>query len=66
MDARDLLLLCSDGLFGKISEMELYSLLSPFRGDSAASMDTILRDIIEMGKNRGEKDNITAVLARLT
>ncbi|MDR0519105.1 MAG: protein phosphatase 2C domain-containing protein [Clostridiales Family XIII bacterium] len=65
MATRDLILLCSDGLRGKVSDTELYQLLSPFRGESSADMSAILRDIIETGKSRGEKDNITAILARL-
>jgi serine/threonine protein phosphatase PrpC len=65
MGANDLVLLCSDGFYGKTSEMEMFRLLSPFRGNSVANMDAILRDIIDSAKIRGEKDNITAILTKL-
>jgi serine/threonine protein phosphatase PrpC len=55
--AGDLLLLCTDGLSGMISDQEITDLLSKKR-----SLKFILRTLIAMANEAGGHDNITAVL----
>lgn len=52
------LLLCSDGLWGKVTEAELAELLAQAPGAQAA-VDTLLR----IANERGGEDNITVLLA---
>jgi serine/threonine protein phosphatase PrpC len=54
----DRLLLCSDGLSGKISDPELQSLLA-----STSDLAGTCRQLIEIANSRGGDDNITVVLA---
>jgi serine/threonine protein phosphatase PrpC len=61
-----LILLCSDGLYNKVSDQEFHMILSPFRSASAAPMDRVLEDMVTTCKARGETDNITALLIRLS
>lgn len=55
----DHLLLCSDGLTNKVSDKEIYQTIN-YYGD----LDAATRQLIELAKQRGGEDNITAVLAR--
>jgi protein phosphatase len=54
-----LILLCSDGLHGVLSEEELKKALS-----SPASLEAKSKDLIAMARKHGGPDNITAVLLR--
>jgi PPM family protein phosphatase len=56
-----LILLCSDGLHGVLSEEELKKALS-----SPGSLEAKSKDLIALARKRGGPDNITAVLLRAT
>jgi serine/threonine protein phosphatase PrpC len=56
-----LILLCSDGLHGVLSEEEMKKALS-----GPGSLEAKSRDLIAMARSRGGPDNITAVLLRAT
>jgi len=55
----DVLLLCSDGLWGQISESDISEALG------AASLDEIARKLVGRAKANGGPDNITLVLLRI-
>jgi PPM family protein phosphatase len=54
-----LILLCSDGLHGVLSEDELKKTLA-----SAGSLETKSKELIDLARKHGGPDNITAVLLR--
>jgi serine/threonine protein phosphatase PrpC len=54
----DRLLLCSDGLTGKVSDGEMQTLVT-----DTASLDAACAGLIELANARGGEDNITVVLA---
>jgi protein phosphatase len=54
-----LILMCSDGLHGVLSEEEMKKALS-----SAASLESKSKDLIALARKHGGPDNITAVLLR--
>jgi serine/threonine protein phosphatase PrpC len=56
----DRLLLCSDGLFGLVSDAELGELLAP------AELAALPARLIALANDRGGDDNITAVVASLS
>jgi protein phosphatase len=56
----DLLLLCSDGLSGKMRADEMREIIAGAGGELAAACDALVREANE----RGGEDNITVVLAR--
>lgn len=56
----DLLLLCTDGLTGMVSDSRMNKMLV---GD--APLETLLADLIHAANARGGTDNITAVLVRV-
>lgn len=56
----DKFLLCSDGLHGYIEDGETTGLLAPLRADEPP------KGLIDMAKQRGGKDNITALVVGLT
>jgi len=56
----DRLLLCSDGLSGKVKDEEMRSILM-----ATASLDTACLQLIELANCRGGEDNITVVLAEM-
>ena len=58
----DLLLLCSDGLSGKLRSEDIRRIIEDAQGDLAAACTTL----IEEANERGGEDNITVVLARFT
>ena len=57
----DALLLCSDGLTGYMSDQELLDGISQDR-----SSTEICHEFIQLANSRGGKDNITAVLAKMS
>lgn len=61
----DLFLLCSDGFRHKISIEEFNYLFSTDMMQTEEGMDRCIRTMIEKIKERGEKDNITAILIRV-
>src|SRR6185369_10516334 len=56
----DLVLLCSDGLSGKLRAEDIQHIVFNSKGDLAKACDAL----IEEANNRGGEDNITVVLAR--
>ena len=56
----DLLLLCSDGLSGKLRAEEIHEIVAGAGGDLAGACDALVRE----ANARGGEDNITVVLAR--
>lgn len=58
----DMLLLCSDGLSGKLRNEEIREIVAESNGDLAAACTAL----IDQANYRGGEDNITVVLARFT
>lgn len=58
----DVLLLCSDGLSGKLRNEEIRQIVS----DSGDDLGTACEKLVAEANNRGGEDNITVVLARFT
>jgi serine/threonine protein phosphatase PrpC len=58
----DMLLLCSDGLSGKLRNEEIRQIVSDSSGDLAAACQAL----VDEANYRGGEDNITVVLARFT
>jgi serine/threonine protein phosphatase PrpC len=58
----DLLLLCSDGLSGKLRAEDIQRIMAEAKGDLAAACEAL----VDEANNRGGEDNITVVLARFT
>jgi len=56
----DLVLLCSDGLSGKLRADDIQRIVSSTNGDLAKACDALIQE----ANNRGGEDNITVVLAR--
>ena len=56
----DLVLLCSDGLSGKLRADDIQRIVSSSNGDLAKACDALVQE----ANNRGGEDNITVVLAR--
>jgi protein phosphatase len=58
----DVLLLCSDGLSGKLRNEEIRQIVADSGEDLAGACDNLVAE----ANNRGGEDNITVVLARFT
>src|SRR5438477_3854508 len=58
----DILLLCSDGLSGKLRSEDIRRIIEDAQGDLAAACTAL----VEEANERGGEDNITVVLARFT
>jgi len=56
----DRILLCSDGLSGKVQDHEMRSVLI-----AATSLDAACSQLIELANHRGGEDNITVVVAEM-
>ncbi|HEV7903706.1 MAG TPA: SpoIIE family protein phosphatase, partial [Pyrinomonadaceae bacterium] len=56
----DIMLLCSDGLSGKMRAEEMLQIVASSNGDLAAACDALVKE----ANKRGGEDNITVVLAR--
>ena len=56
------LLLCSDGFRHEISEQEIFGVLAPALMSDEKTMKKSLVDLVNLNKNRGERDNITVML----
>jgi protein phosphatase len=56
----DMVLLCSDGLSGKLRSEDIQQIVLSTNGDLAKACDAL----VEEANNRGGEDNITVVLAR--
>ena len=58
MEKSDVLLLCTDGLWGQVSEPELEQALSQSPSEAC-------RSLVQLAKDHGGPDNITLQVARL-
>ena len=58
-------LLCSDGFRHEISEFEMYEQLNPGKLTDQASMHRAAAGLMELAKQRKERDNISVVLVRV-
>ena len=58
----DMVLLCSDGLSGKLRNEEIREIVAEAKGDLAAACQAL----VDQANYRGGEDNITVVLARFT
>jgi protein phosphatase len=58
----DILLLCSDGLSGKLRADDMLQIVKDYREDLAGACDALINE----ANNRGGEDNITVLLARFT
>ena len=56
------IILCSDGFWRKLSQEELENSCAPNKCTDESSMNLQLSNLIELVKERGETDNISAVL----
>lgn len=56
----DVLLLCTDGLFGEVPEEKIHSIVS-----AADSMHELAADLVNEANKRGGKDNISVICIRL-
>ncbi len=57
-------LLCSDGFRHVVTEREIYLYCNPEENMTQYVMQQNLRSLIELNKQRGERDNISAILIR--
>lgn len=58
----DILLLCSDGLSGKLRAEEMQQIVTSSKGDLGRACETLVHE----ANDRGGEDNITVVLAKIT
>lgn len=58
-------MLCSDGFRHNITENEIYESLTPINLLNKNAMHSNTRYLIEQVKNRGEKDNISAIVIKV-
>jgi protein phosphatase len=56
----DIMLLCSDGLSGKMRAEEMLQIVESSQGDLAVACDALIKE----ANKRGGEDNITVILAR--
>ncbi|MBK8395646.1 MAG: serine/threonine-protein phosphatase [Leptospiraceae bacterium] len=61
LEPGDKLLLCSDGLNGMISDLEIQLLL-----ESSDDLEVVINNLIDAAKDSGGHDNITVILAEVT
>lgn len=57
-------LLCSDGFRHEVTEKEMFSALAPKQLPDKAAMHTTIRSLTQLVQQRGETDNVTAVLIK--
>lgn len=57
-------LLCSDGFRHQVTETEIYRELQPSRLNSQEEIEQNIRRLIDLNKERKERDNISALLIR--
>ncbi len=62
LKSEDLVLLCSDGLYGVVGEDELAAIL---RGRSGAA-EELVRQLVRKANDHGAPDNVSAVVLRVT
>jgi len=58
-------LLCTDGFRHVISETEIFDMLNPSKLKNKKTMQKNIRSLIDLVKDRNEKDNISAILIKV-
>ena len=58
-------LLCSDGFRHVITEKEIFDSCNPINNTLQKTMQDNLQNLVEINKQRGERDNISAILIRV-
>ena len=61
----DVFLLCCDGFYNKLEEAEISAALAKFKTSDKAQIETEIRALVKKVQNRGETDNISALIIRL-
>lgn len=61
---RDTFLLCSDGLRHKMTDLEILDYISGIKQEDESAYLQVLQNMIAVNKERGETDNISAILIR--
>lgn len=60
----DTFILCSDGFRHEVSDQEIFGVLAPELLQNESVIKQSLTELIELNKQRGESDNITAVVIK--
>ena len=60
MQSGDILLLCSDGLWGEVEDVDMRDILNAF-----SDLEQSAKALSDLAKSNGGKDNITHVLVRI-
>ena len=60
MMSGDILLLCSDGLWGEVEDVDMRDVLNSF-----SDLDYCAKALVDLAKANGGKDNITHILIRI-
>lgn len=58
-------LLCSDGFRHEVSKNEMYHVFQPYTLTDEKTMKSKIRQLIQVNIDRGEKDNISAILLKV-
>lgn len=61
----DVFLLCSDGLYGKLNDGELWDILEAIQESEQDEMEEIAAQLADSVKFRGESDNITSLYIKV-
>jgi serine/threonine protein phosphatase PrpC len=61
----DVYMICTDGFRHLISPEEIYTAFKPSVINSESDMEQKAKELVELNKQRGEKDNITVVLIKI-
>lgn len=61
----DVFLLCSDGLYGKLNDGELWDILEAMQESEQDEMEEIAGQLVDSVKFRGEADNITSLYIKV-
>jgi len=61
LESGDVLVLCTDGMWGQLSDHEILDIVA-----GKKNVEDISQVLVETAKNRGGPDNITVQILRLT
>ncbi len=64
IESKDLILICSDGLFGKLSDLEILTIISKQKINEI-TIKTAVNELINAANLNGGQDNISAILIAL-
>ena len=63
--SNDKFLICSDGFYKKLSDIEILNEVNSGRIINSNDITYKLKNIVQMVKERGERDNITVMLIKI-